>query len=263
MATVLESTKNKIAKRVIEIFEFFDQDHQTATVMDIVRRYGRPQSSTSELLTSLVELGLLYKDPHTRSYWPTPRLAVMGANGQPSSIRDGRLFAFMDDLSRSTRHSLALFGTVGTHVQIFHWAPAPDFCVPQIHRGCSQQLSASAAGHLLLSTMDASHVVRLLRRLNAEAPQDGKFNVAELGDRIAHYGKHGHAIGASGFLPGNLVIATLLPCSGENRPLALGVFYPESAAVNSDALLGTLEHGIAACMGNNAALPAPPFMRAV
>ena len=58
MATV-ESNKAKIAKRVVEVLEFFDDDHPRATVMDIVRRYDRPQSSTSELLSSLAGLGLL------------------------------------------------------------------------------------------------------------------------------------------------------------------------------------------------------------
>ena len=66
MATV-ESNKAKIAKRVIEVLEFFDVEHPQATVMDIVRRYNRPQSSTSELLSSLVGLGLLYKDAYSRS----------------------------------------------------------------------------------------------------------------------------------------------------------------------------------------------------
>ena len=57
------SNKAKIARRVIEVLEFFDDNHREATVMDIVRRCNRPQSSTSELLSSLVELGLLHKDP--------------------------------------------------------------------------------------------------------------------------------------------------------------------------------------------------------
>ena len=73
----VESNKAKIAKRVIEVLEFFDEDHPQATVMDIVRRFDRPQSSTSELLSSLVDLGLLHKDPCSRSYSPTPRAAML------------------------------------------------------------------------------------------------------------------------------------------------------------------------------------------
>ena len=53
-----ESNKAKIAKRVIEVLEFFDEEHPQATVMDIVRRFDRPQSSTSELLSTLVDTAL-------------------------------------------------------------------------------------------------------------------------------------------------------------------------------------------------------------
>ena len=76
------SNKAKIAKRVIEVLEYFDDQHREATVMDIVRRYDRPQSSTSELLSSLVELGLLHKDPYSRSYSLTARAALLGVAGQ-------------------------------------------------------------------------------------------------------------------------------------------------------------------------------------
>lgn len=263
MATVLDSNKTKIAKRVIEVFEYFDESHRTATVMDIVRRYGRPQSSTSELLSSLVELGLLYKDPRLRSYWPTPRLAVMGANAQPGAVRDGRLFAFMDDLARSTRHSVALFGMVGTHVQIFHWAPAPSLRGATLHRGSSEQLSASVAGHLLLSTMEPEQVTRLLRRLNAEAPVEARFNAVDLADEISGYRRQGHATGAAGFVAGALVTATLLPGGDEERPLALGFLYPDGQGLDPQALVRTLQRGIDACEAGEEEMQARPLMVAV
>src|ERR1700741_1511938 len=90
------SNKAKIARRVIEGLEYFDDSHREATVMDIVRRYGRPQSSPSELLSSLVELGLLYKDPHSRAYTLAPRAALIGASGQTGAVRDGRLVRLID-----------------------------------------------------------------------------------------------------------------------------------------------------------------------
>src|SRR5438093_10206017 len=77
--TVPEANKAKTARRVIEVLEYFDEQNPHATVMDIVRRYKRPQSSTSELLASLVEMGILYKDAASRSYTPTPRAALLGS----------------------------------------------------------------------------------------------------------------------------------------------------------------------------------------
>ena len=42
-AVSLEASKAKIARRVIEVFEYFGSNHQRVTVMDIARRYNWPQ----------------------------------------------------------------------------------------------------------------------------------------------------------------------------------------------------------------------------
>lgn len=267
MATVLESNKTKIAKRVIEVFEFFDQGCPKATVMDIVRRYDRPQSSTSELLASLVEMGLLYKDARSRSYSPTPRLATLGTSAQPEMIRDGRLFAFMDRLAYSTRHAVALFGMVGTHAQIFRWSAGADPATRDLGCGASEALSSSAAGLLLLSTLPSEQANRMLWRLNAEAPADAKFNPGEFGDRVSAFRRQGHATGVAGFLPDAQITAALLPRSADERPLALGLVYPASATVDADALVATLSHGIAQCAAPEDMMMRPaaaaPLMMAV
>lgn len=267
MATALEPNKTKIAKRVIEVFEFFDETNPKATVMDIVRRYGRPQSSTSELLASLVEMGLLYKDARSRSYSPTPRLATLGAAAQPGMIRDGRLFAFMDQLAHQTRCGVALFGIVGTHAQIFRWSPGADPLTSQLGCGASEQLSASTAGLLLLSTLGSDQTGRMLWRLNAEATPHQKFNPTEVGERAAAYRRQGHATGAAGFVTGAQLTATLLPRGADERPLALGLIYGPSAAINTEALVATLKRGVAQCAapedGPFANLPLTPLMMAV
>ena len=247
MATILESNKTKIAKRVIEVFEFFDEHSPRATVMDIVRRYGRPQSSTSELLASLVEMGLLYKDARSRSYSPTPRLATLGAAAQPGIIRDGRLFAFMDRLACSTRCGVALFGMVGTHAQIFRWSAGADPATRNLGCGASEPLSGTTAGLLLLSTLPADQAGRMLWRLNAEAPPARKFNPAEIADRVAAFRRQGHATGPAGYVPNATTTATLLPRAEHERPLALGMIHPADAAIDTDALLGTIQRAITLC----------------
>lgn len=258
MATVLASNKTKIAKRVIEVFEYFDKYHQRATVMDIVRKYGRPQSSTSELLTSLAEMGLLYKDPRSRSYSPTPRLASFGAAAQSQLIRDGRLFLYMDRLAFSSRCGVALFGMVGTHVQIFRWSPGGASSATEFGCGASEQLANSAAGLLLLSTLTSEQASRVLWRLSAEAPASAKFNPSEVGERVSLFRRQGHATGPAGFAPAVQVTATLLPRSGAERPLALGVTYPAESIVDANALLATLTRGIAQCAAEDEADVTPP-----
>ena len=246
MATVPESGKAKIARRVIEVFEFFDTS-KAASVMDIVRTYGRPQSSTSELLTNLVEMGFLYKDLHSRSYSPTPRLAALGTAAQPDILRDGRLFAFMDRLAASTRGTAVLFGIVGTDVQAFHASAGRPEAAWALARGASETLSRSTAGLLLLSTLGAEQAGRMLWRLNAEAPMDARFNLREMSERVAILRQQGHATGPAGFAGESQVTAVLLPHTGEERPLAIGLLYPATASVDADALVDTLNLGIAQC----------------
>ncbi len=267
MAIALEPNKAKIAKRVIEVFEFFNENAQQATVMDIVRRYGRPQSSTSELLATLVEMGLLYKDSRSRYYSPTPRLAALGISAQPEIIRNGHLFAFMDRLAQTTRNSVALFGMVGTQVQIFRLSAGPEPVLRDIGYGACEQLAASAAGLLLLSTMPAEQASRILWRLNAEAPLEQKFNPVETREQVAAMRRQGHASGPAGFCPGVQMAATLLPRTGTERPLALGMLYPAAATVDAEALVATMNRSLAQCSAPSEAdfpaASAAPFMMAV
>lgn len=265
MATVLESNKAKIAKRVIEVFEFFDNNNRQATVMDIVRQYGCPQSSTSELLASLVDMGLLYNDGHSRTYTPTPRLATLGSGAQSDVVRNGRLFAFMDRLAQSSHHSVALFGMVGTHVQIFRWAAATFLAGHGVGSGTSERLSDSAAGLLLVSTMSGDAPGKILRRLNAEAPDEGKFSYSAMLDQVTQFGRDRHATGRAGFVDNANVTAVLVPQLKGECPLAVGLVYPGNNKVDVAALVTTIQAGLEACCSDRmgAAADFPSLMRAV
>ena len=250
MATSLECNKTKIARRVIEVLEFFAVENRRATVMDIVRRYGRPQSSTSELLGSLVEMGLLYKDPHSRSYAPTPRLAALGFANQPEPIGSGRLFAYMDRLAQSARCGVGLFGVVGTHAQIFRWSSGAEQPAGELACGSSALLSSGVIGLLLLSSLGLSQASKVLWRLNAEMEPESRFNLAALNQQVSRFAQLGHAVGPSGFADDSNVAAVLLPEEMGERRLVLGVMYRDGAAVDPDAMIATLQHGIAQCLAS-------------
>lgn len=247
-----ESNKAKIAKRVIEVLEFFDEEHPRATVMDIVRRFNRPQSSTSELLSSLVDLGLLYKDPYSRSYSPTPRAAMLGTSVQPGLVRDGRLTGLIDRLAAQTGLAVAVFGMVGLKVQVFTWRAGKKalrtsypsgFC-----GGMQDHMSDSAAGWLMLSTIDAPRRDGVIRRLNAEAADERKFSPSEMVARIQHVRDAGHATGPAGFGSISDITAMLVPEQPEGQPLAIGFVYEPGEIVDAVALTQCLGDALARCM---------------
>lgn len=246
-----ESNKAKIAKRVVEVLEFFDEDHPHATVMDIVRRYNRPQSSTSELLSSLVGLGLLYKDPFSRSYTPTPRAALLGCSVQSGIVRDGRLSGLIDRLSAQTGLGVAVLGMVGLHVQIFSWrsgkwplrtSQTDGFC-----GGQQERLTDSAAGLLLLSTLQSARRDGMLRCLNAEAAPDRKFSVSEMTAQVQQCQESGMATGVAGFGSIADITAMLLPEQPANQPLVIALVYEPSEQVDAEALRVTLADAVVRC----------------
>lgn len=257
----MESNKAKIAKRVIEVLEFFDEDHPHATVMDIVRRFDRPQSSTSELLSSLVDLGLLHKDPCSRSYSPTPRAAMLGASVQPKLVRDGMLTGLIDRLSSQTGLGVSVFGMVGLKVQVFHWRPskhtfrtsgAAGFC-----GGQQEHLSDSAVGRLLLSTVAQPRRDGMLRRLNAEAAPERKFVFADMAAQMQQCRDEACVSGIVGFGSIADVTAVLLPNMPEYQPLAIGFVYEPSDQIDASNLLRTLKEAVHRCAEQSSPAPAP------
>ena len=246
------ANKAKIAKRVIEVLDYFDADHPTATVMDIVRRYDRPQSSTSELLSSLVDLGLLYKDMTTRSYTLTPRAAMLGSFTQPEYVRDGRLNSLVDRLAAQTRLSVGVFGMVGLETQIFCWhngqPPLKASTAKGLYGGMQERLCESAVGWLLLSTVERRRREGMLRRLNAESPAERQFPLRELADVIERAGETGQVEGRMGFGSIADICAVLIPDEMNGRPMALGIVYEPDGSHDKAALLQLLRDAVAGCV---------------
>ncbi|MCT2400807.1 helix-turn-helix domain-containing protein [Novosphingobium mangrovi (ex Huang et al. 2023)] len=244
------SNKAKIARRVIEVLEYFDDTHKEATVMDIVRRYNRPQSSTSELLSSLVELGLLYKDPYSRAYSLTPRAALLGTSGQPELVRDGRIVRLMDRLVAQTNLSVALTSMVGLDAQIVNWRHSPRALAAtrELAGGVKEPLVQSASGWLMLSTVARQRCEGMVRRLNAEADDTSKFNFSEMMARIDACREPRHVFGPTGFNTGTEALCALLPRQPEGHPLAISVVYSKDDKINPEALIQCMSDAMRKCL---------------
>jgi DNA-binding IclR family transcriptional regulator len=253
------SNKAKIAKRVIEVLDYFDDQHREATVMDIVRRYDRPQSSTSELLSSLVELGLLHKNPYSRSYSLTARAALIGVAGQDAIVRDGRLVQLLDRLVAQTGLSVALFGMVGLRSQIVTWRPGTRChagVIRGFHGGMQEPLSESAAGWLLLSTVAPQRCEGVLRRLNAEATEGRRFAVPEMTQRLQSCRDSGTVHGPAGFGSRGQLMAMLLPAEATEHAMAVGFVYGGEDRVNPESLRECLDEAVRQLLASEETQPA-------
>lgn len=163
-----DSRTIKSAHRVLEILEYFDQDHPTATVMDMARNLSYPQSSTSELLRCLTKLGYLHYNRFRRTYSPTARVALLGAWVKPSLFRHGTLLNAVDALAEQSHETVVVSSASNYVVNHLHVVLGETSRSISIHAGDVASLLHSAQGKLLLSSYTNEQIRSVVHRLNAE-----------------------------------------------------------------------------------------------
>ncbi len=221
MGRALDPKKIKSAQRVLEVLEYFNGEREEATVMDIARSMGYPQSSTSELLSCLVALGYLHRDRHARTYRPSARVAVIGAWVQPSFFRRGCLLSMMDDLADESGMTVVLATKAGLEVQYIHTVAPHGQEQACWMPGAKGSLLHSTAGRTLISTTETDLVRKMVHRLNAEAPPEQRVSAETLFGDLKQIRDQGYALGLHE--TGGGMVTVLLPQATPDEQLVLGI----------------------------------------
>jgi DNA-binding IclR family transcriptional regulator len=253
MARSLEPKKIKSAHRALEVFEYFNIHRQDATVMDIARAMGCPQSSTSELLSCLVALGYLHRDRFTRTYRPTARVALLGAWVQPRLFRQGHLLPMMDELAEATGSAVMLAAKMNTAIQYIHVVGAREGAIQPPAENTTASLLHSALGKVLLSTHDREQLRPFIHRLNAETQDSAlRVNYATYVEELDAIRMRRYAANYSE--AGGAILGILLPrsCTGTSvdEQIALGIFAtPAFIRQNEEKLVRMLRTAVARRFG--------------
>lgn len=201
----------KSATRVLQIFDFFDEVQREAKVHEIADRLNFPQSSTSVLLKSLVELGFMDYDPASRTFLPSPRIALLGGwlNGGP--MRDGSIIGMMEELADRTGEAIVLATRNGPYAQdvrvIQGHGPDP-LPLPQ---GLRRLAVWSGAGLALLKDEPDDLVRALCRRANAEANGHETIDVRQVRAHLEQLRRTGYFFSRGLVTPGVGSLAIPLP----------------------------------------------------
>jgi len=246
MPTVLRDKTIKSASRVLEILEIFDEPDRTFSVMEVARRLDYPQSSTSELLRSLVAQGYLLHDRKARTYHPTARVAVLGAWVQPSLFRDGKLLPLMDALAEECGEAVVLGSTVGVELKHVHVVGGS---LPQRLRGATcHHLLRSPFGWTLLSTLWRENVRKIVHRLNAESELEFRVRFDDLDVILENVSRQGYAVGPID--EDYAAISVLLPKTMGDERLSIGLIASRTVIeAKRDALVRMLRGSIARYLG--------------
>jgi IclR family transcriptional regulator, KDG regulon repressor len=216
----------KSARRAFEVFELFDRERRPLALKDVQSLLGYPASSGQALLKSLVALGYLDYDGERRSYFPTMRIAALGAWVGEALFGDGALTAMMERLQAATGETVILAVQSDLHAQYVHVLRSGDplqFTVPP---GTRRPLGASGMGWVLLSAKSDAEIERLRRRINADRGAGPVLTREALAERIGEVRARGYAFSRHTVTEGAGIIAALLPPGAFGRSYAVGLGGP-------------------------------------
>lgn len=214
----------KSAARVLEVLEYFDRVRRAATVMEVARALGYPQSSTSVLLRSLVGLGYLEQDAGRRAYLPTPRVTLLGSWIEPLLSPGGEVMRLMDELGEETGETIILGVPSGEGVRYIHVVEATSAMRLHLGPGTIRPMATSGMGRLFMSTMDEARVRQIVHRYNADAArEEDKINLAAVRRDLASIRSEGYAPSFDRMTPGAGGISILLPVAPHGVPMAIAI----------------------------------------
>ena len=227
----------KSAARVLRILEFFDRRRGAANVHAVAVALGYPASSTGALLRSLVATGYLHYDRTARTYAPTLRVTLLGADWvAPRLMGDGPLQRLMATLAERSGGTVALIARNGDRAEFIHVVgPRRE----GLAAGYGRPLVSPCIGHALLAALPEKEVRGLLHRLNAIAMDSGAptLRAADLLGHLARLRRTGHA---ELLEEGQRIAAAPLPLHERGGPYAMAVLVPASDAPSRPGELGAL-----------------------
>ncbi|MBN9425024.1 MAG: helix-turn-helix domain-containing protein [Burkholderiales bacterium] len=215
----------KSAIRVLEVLELFDRLQREASVVEVARELGYPVSSTSMLLANLLERGYLRHGADQRSYFPTPRVTLLGSWVEPLLKPQAEVMRMMAELGEATGDTIILAAPTRDQAQYLHVVPATSTMRMHVGPGTMRQLVSSGLGRILLSTMPDDKVRQLALRHNDGplAQKEGRISLAALQRELAGIRTRGYSVVLRGVTPGAGLAGMLLPIKLGGLPLAVGI----------------------------------------
>ncbi|MGD9922380.1 MAG: IclR family transcriptional regulator [Pseudorhodoplanes sp.] len=216
----------KSAVRTIEILEYFAAQQSPACVTEIAENLRYPQSSTTFLLNTLLDLGYVEYDIATRRYRASERLMLLGLGIFSELTADRGVVPVMMELAEQTG-LIVLIGTRrGIDVEYLRIVQPSSNGVPYNTRARRRRLTHSALGKTLLATLTDQEIGRIARRINAETADPGaRIPVTKVMDEIRRVRAVGYATSET-LIDNYTSLAMQLPGVRPERPIALGLSIP-------------------------------------
>ncbi len=218
----------KSARRVLEIFELFDEVQRPLQLTDIARRLGYPAASAMALLKSLQAMDYVSFDPVQKTYSPTIRIAMLGGWIQGQVFLNGAVVNLMNALSEQTGETIMLAMQNDIYVQYVHTVQSAKALRYFLKPGTLRPVWRSATGLALLSAQSDEQLRKLVKKINSRLePSEAPVDAQALLSDVAVVRKRGYAY-SDQLTEGISAIAVLLPHTANGRAMTIGIGGPTS-----------------------------------
>ena len=213
----------KSATRTFEILELFAERRLPLALHDIHTTLGYPQSSTTNLLKSMVMMGYLNYNRAARTYQPTMRLTALGSWITGYIQSKGEFRALVDDLQTRTDETVGLSTQNDLFVQyLFLKVPDHEFknAPPD---GTMRLLVDSSGGLAMMSRMSESAIDKICRYTNYYEMGGERFTLDQVMLKIGRIREVGYCHVPGRPTPDVSSISIALDHDLHGIPLAIGV----------------------------------------
>jgi IclR family transcriptional regulator, KDG regulon repressor len=214
----------KSAARTLQVLELFSERRCPLKLHDIHLALRYPQSSTTNLLKSMVMLGYLNYSRVTRTYLPTNRVALLG-NWLPSFLYGQQRYQdLLEELLRKTDETVVLVTQNDLYIQYVRvTTPAHEFKMPP-PEGTMRLLTDSSAGIALMSQMSDVQIDKICRYVNYyELNPHGRVDSVEVLKHVLRVRQQGYCFVPYRPTPATASIAFPLGEQVHGIPMAVGV----------------------------------------
>ena len=218
------TTRIKSSERTLALFEYYSREQRPLTIKELAEGLEMPQSSTSVLAQSLVELGYLEKDESLRTYYPTLRISLLGTWMRRQHRRAGQLPTLLSEVSKQTGESTILAMRNGIYSQYLIAHPGRTPSRARVESGMLYPLACCATGWCLLTLESKRNIDKIVRRTASEAKEDyWKQSAKSARENVIQTERRGYAFSNGETVPGLGAIAVLLPSIPGAYAMAAGV----------------------------------------
>ncbi|MBY8822635.1 IclR family transcriptional regulator [Sphingomonas colocasiae] len=214
----------KSASRTFEVLELFRDRRQPLRLNEIYSALGYPQSSTTNLLKSMVIEGYLNYNRATRTYLPTLQVASLGS-WLYGHIASGSGYTWLiDELFRLTDETVVLVTQNDLFIQ-YMMMRVPDHPHKRPPNPGEMRLMLDAtSGMALMSQMRDREIDKIYRYSNYyELNPDRRITLEDVMRRIRWIRHTGYCYWPEHPVPGIASIAMSLGESIHGIPLVLGI----------------------------------------